>query len=248
MTLPNRNTTAITGSAFCQDNMSAPRNIREDNIVNEIISGNFPDFLREFEPITINEKSNSIVLLVMKDYLCLGSNEDYVRMPLDPLKAQKVCDAFDCSLPTRKLVNDIWKHSENKLAPTPFGPPYDSSMMSMQRLLWSNDKINAQLKSKNPFALTSGHKKDVVLTNRLSPNNPKKRVAIYGWIKQDGTPIQGLQPEAHEETYSDYSHGIRLIYNEVLINGNMARLQDIFADISYSYLVSDEGNLTFRKY
>lgn len=100
----------------------------------------------------------------------------------------------------------------------------------------------------DPHALTSGHKKDVVITNRLYPNNPNKRVAIYGWIQSNGQPIQGLNPVSHEDTYEDYSHGIRMISNDVIVNGNPMRMQDVFSDAKLWMLVSDEGPLTFQRY
>ncbi len=38
--------------------------------------------------------------------------------------------------------------------------------------------------------LIAGHKKDVVITNRLL--TMPKRVAIYGWHRPNGSPIQPL--------------------------------------------------------
>ena len=246
--IPDR-TSTISGSTFCQNNMTTPRNVRQDNIIKECLSGNIPDFLRTFQPITITTANASITLLVMKDYLSIGSDDDYVRMPMQPLTAQKIADQFDCSLPTKKLVDIIWQNSTNKLNPLPWGEPYDSSMMSMSRIPIHNDRINKQFSSSTiAKELTSGHKKDIVLTNRLSPNNPKQRVAIYGWIKPDGIPIQGLNPVSHEVQYEDYSHGVRLVFNDVIVNGNLMRLQDVYQDINLAPLVSDEGILTFRKY
>jgi hypothetical protein len=183
----------------------------------------------------------------MSDYLCLGQS-DYVRMPMNPHTAQKIADQYDCSLPTRKMVNDIWHASVNKLSPKPWGPPYDSSMMHTDRIGIHNGRIQNQLQGHDHTQLTSGHKKDVVLTNKLSPNNPNKRVAIYGWIQSNGQAIQQLNPKDHEDTYADYSHGVRLIANDVIVNGNPMRIKDVFSHPQLSALISDEGVLTFTKY
>jgi len=246
--IPTRDPGAVAGSVFVQNNMNLTGAVREANILNEFMHGNIPNFLRNMVPVTITSGSNSITYLVMPDFLCLGEDYDYVRMPMNPLTAQKIADKFDCTLPTRKMAFDIWSNSVNKLTPLPWGPPYDSDMEKTHRIGTHNQKIQAQLAGKDPFALTSGHKKDVVLTNKLHPKNPKKRVAIYGWIQSNGQPIQGLNPTSHEDTYQDYSHGIRLIANDVIVNGNTMRIQDVFKDAKLASLISDEGILNFQRY
>lgn len=248
--IPSRDPGSITGSAFIQANMDLLGAARELNILHEFQHGNVPDFLRNFTSVTVSDGTNTLAYLVMPDVLCIGSNDDYVRMPMNPHTAQSIADQYDCTLPTRKMVNDIWKQAPNKLEPKPWGPPYDGDMVKTYRIGVHNTTIQNQLSAAglDPHALTSGHKKDVVLTNRLSPNNPNKRVAIYGWIQSNGQAIQGLNPVSHEDTYEDYSHGIRMVANDALLNGNPIRMKDVFAHAVYSALVSDEGPLSFQKY
>lgn len=246
--IPNKPNNSCSGSQFIKNNMNLVGPQRESNILNEFLLGNIPDFLRNFTAITVTYKNNTITYLTMNDYLSIGNNNDYVRMPMNPLTAQKIADKYDCSLPTRKIVNDIWKNSINKVQPLPWGPPYDKSMMDTSRIYIHNNRIQQQLLNKDYSALLSGHKKDVVLSNKLSPNNPNKRVCIYGWIQLNGSAIQNLNPISHEDTYADYSHGIRLIANDVIVNNNIMRLLDVFSDPILSNLVSDEGPLTFTRY
>ncbi len=65
----------------------------------------------------------------------------------------------------------------------------------------------------------AGHKKDVVITNRLT--REQGRIAIYGWHQPTGIPIQPLST-VHGAGYADYSHGIRLVSDVVLIDGKHA--------------------------
>lgn len=246
--IPARDPGATTGSTFIQNNLNIIGAVREQNILNEFLHGNIPDFLRNFTSITVSNNAGSITYLVMTDVLCLGSNEDYVRMPMNPLTAQAIATKYDCTLPTRKMANDIWANAINKLTPLPWGPPFDEDMVKTYRIGVHNSRIQAQLNGLDATTLISGHKKDVVLTNKLYPNNPNKRVAIYGWIQPNGQPIQGLNPVSHDELYADYSHGIRLIANDVMVNGNVMRIQDVFGDPNLSTLVSDEGPLQFQHY
>ena len=246
--IPDRNSVSITGSMFIKNNINLIGSARETNILNEFKNGNMPDFLRSFSKITVSDKTNTISYLVMPDYLCIGSDADYVRMPMNPHTAQSIADKFDCTLPTRKMVNDIWKQSVNKLEPKPWGPPYDADMEKTHRIGTHNNTIQNQLSGLDATKLTSGQKKDVVLSIKLKPNNPNKRVAIYGWIQLNGQAIQGLNPVSHGDMYADYSHGIRLCSNDVIVNGTVMRMEDVFLDAKLSSLLSDEGRLLFQKY
>jgi hypothetical protein len=89
-------------------------------------------------------------------------------------------------------------------------------------------------------ALTAGDKKDLVLTEELwrSPG----RVAIYGWHKLTGTPIQPLST-VHGARYVDYSHGLRLISNTVYVNGAVRSMEDVLADPQLAPILSREGPL-----
>ena len=204
--IPGRDPSAMTGSQFITANMNIKGPEREKNILIEFQHGNIPDFLRHFVPIDIVVNHNTLSYLVMSDYLCIGSDEDYCRMPMGPLTAQAIANQYDCSLPTKLLVDNIWKNSTNKLAPKPWGPPYDNSMSNTYRYGVHNQTIQNQLINKDKTKLISGHKKDVVITNRLASNNPGHRVAIYGWIQANGVAIQGLNPKDHDDHYADYHY------------------------------------------
>src|SRR4029079_8027096 len=90
-----------------------------------ISAGNFPDFLREFKTVPINGtlkssgKDVTATLEVMPDYLAVGSDDDFVRIPMTPQTAQQIADGFGCTLPTRKMVDGIDRAAEVRLAPHP---------------------------------------------------------------------------------------------------------------------------------
>ena len=86
--------------------------------------------------------------------------------------------------------------------------------------------------------LVSGHKKDLVLTNRLS--SAPGRVAIYGWHRPGGNPIQPLST-VHGAEYADYSHGIRLVSRTAFVNGQAVDLQDLLMDGTYAGLLNTDG-------
>ena len=115
-------------------------------------------------------------------------------------------------------------------------------MHSMSRYVEHDKRIDATLKKLviAPGSFIAGHKKDVVMTNRLVTQ--PKQVAIYGWTQLDGKAIQPLSC-VHEASYSDYAHGIRLIAHECMLDGKIDDLRRILQDPVVSIGVSSEGTL-----
>lgn len=186
-------------------------------------------------------------ILVARDYFAIGTPDDYVRMPLAGDVAQEVADALGLLLPTKLIVDLIWRAATTKLAPLPWGPPYDASMYSLARIAEHDARIAKQRHA--PLAgIVAGHKKDVVLTNLLEGR--ADRVAIYGWHRSDGTPIQGPRPNAtsHELAYSDYSHGIRFVAPTMTLDGEQVSVLDVLRDPARCALLSDEGPLRVLRY
>lgn len=62
---------------------------------------------------------------------------------------------------------------------------------------------------------------------------------IYGWHKPDGNPIQPVY-SGHVDWYVDYSHGIRFVNNQVLIDGKPVLFTDILQDPVLYKIFSDE--------
>ncbi len=117
---PSRPSTAMPGSVFIDSIMKlGPSANRDELIVNEILRGNFPDFLRKMVPITISDKGNTLVYNVMPDYIAIGNDTDYTRGPISGPSAQKIADAFGTILPTPKMSDQIWQNAKIQLSPKP---------------------------------------------------------------------------------------------------------------------------------
>ncbi len=91
----------------------------------------------------------------------------------------------------------------------------------------------------------AGHKKDVVIANRLFKTRGK--VAIYGWHKPDGKPIQPLYT-GHAASHVDYSHGIRLVSRRMMVNGVATTIEEVLADPAAAPLLSNEGPMPQTRY
>lgn len=243
--LPPRPADAPTGSEFLARTAGMDPDAREEAIAAEILRGNVPDFLREGRTVTIegqgaDGRPHAIDLSVTPDYLAIGTDEDFVRIPMTPGTAQRIADATGTSLPTTRIVDEIYASADGRLTPDPLTPGpgmttnayYGDHQAAIER-----QRIRAGIEN---GALLAGHKKDVVLTNRLA--DQPDRVAIYGWHQPNGRPIQSLSL-VHGAYYADYSHGVRLVDDRVRVDGAWRSLTDVLADPNLAGLLSAEGPL-----
>lgn len=127
---------------------------------------------------------------------------------MTPQAAGRIAERLGMSLPTPPIVDAIWAAAPVKLEPAPIEP--GPEMTTVPVFVAHTDSIRAQRRtvSEPMGTLTAGHKKDVVDTPELTSN--PGRVAIYGWHRRDGAPIQPLYL-GHTDRWVDYSHGIRLV-------------------------------------
>jgi hypothetical protein len=245
--IPKRQRGSLTGSQFLANTKNMLQPAREKVILAELRRGNVPDFLRRLRPVKFSMKrggkSYDAVLLVMPDYLALGSDSDFVRIPMTPVTAQNIADHYGLMLPTKKMVDVIYERAEKTLPPKPL-PPKTPEMELNDYYLRHNAIIEGQLEGVNRSHIIAGHKKDIILTNQLVSN--PFRVAIYGWHRSVGNPIQPVSL-VHGNGYADYSHGVRLVAPMMIINNKIYPVAEVLQDSNRSYLISEEGPLRYTR-
>jgi hypothetical protein len=249
--LPERPADAPGGTQFAARIATLPLPQREEEIYAQVLTGNVPPFLRKLCPVqvtnSVSGKTNTARFYVTPDYLAVGSDDDYFLMPVSPNLGQRIADALNCSLPTRKMVNDIYSAAEVKLPPSPIPPSPAMTTVAVfsnhNATVWSQRK--AQLPDHPLGALVAGHQKDVVLSARLA--GAPGRVAIYGWHQTNGVPIQPLYLK-HVAGWVDYSQCIRLVQQSLLVNGEPSTVARVLADPALCELLSDEGVVAAPRY
>jgi len=218
---------------------------REALIFKEITSGNIPDYLKNFVTIKTVQKDNKgrkhkVTLFVKSDYLSIGNDKSSFIIPMGPITAQRIADTLNCSLPTPKVVDLIYMKSKLKLEPFNYIPRGNRN--ETPDILNDHSRvIFAQIKAagKMPGVFVAGTKKDVVICSKLSDPQKTHHVIIYGWHKLDGKAIQPAY-NGHIDIYVDYSHGIRLISNRVIIDGKEYNYREVLKDPILFSLLSDE--------
>jgi len=241
--IPPRAPQALTGSQFAESVSSMDRQQREHAILGQLLDGNLPGFLRKLVPVKLSYepaggKTLVATIFVMPEYLAIGSDSDFLRIPMNFHTATAIADRFRFVLPTKKIVDAAYDQSTCRFTPQPL--PAGQQMTSTEYYRMHNAMIDKQSRTRGfPLgALVSGHKKDVVLTNRL--RSRPDRIAIYGWHRATGDPIQPLST-LHGAGYADYSHGIRLVGGMAMIKGRLQSVHDILQDSLFANLLSDEG-------
>lgn len=155
-----------------------------------------------------------------------------MRVPVTPWAAQKIAEDQQAILPSRKLVDEIWKAAAKRIEPV----TRENSGETNTALGWLEHSRAIDSKIGDETGLVSGQKKDIV----VGPSLDGKKVAIYGWHRQSGQPIQPYST-VHGAEFIDYSHGARLISRSATLDGEPVDLREVFRNPTTVDLVSDQG-------
>ena len=231
-------------------------NKRDKSLYDQLVAGNLPSFLRNFVPVTVKspDGAHSITYHVMPDYLAVGSDDDYVTVPLGGPVAERLAEAYGCILPTPKMVWDIHSQAVHvTLEPRPYAGTKDARK---QPSTWAYEEYSNAIKKsigkalsaagKSRGALVAGHRKDVVISDDL-PLMRSKLVFYGGWLRNERTHKQtgvktwhdilqgtegGIKQLAgpHPAYYTDYSHGVRFVSRAVTVDGKQRDIGAVLKD------------------
>lgn len=237
----------LTGSDFYKTAAAFNWQQRDSLVLKEVLAGNIPSFLEKFVPVhaRINEPRSGKIIkatyYVAPDYLAIGTDKDWARINITPRAAQQIADSMNCFLPTRKIVDDIYRAAKVKLEPVPMYAFRDSTPTMLQHHLI----VEGQRKGRK--GLIAGIQKDVVISGKITRDGRPDRVAIYGWHQPNGVPIQPLYT-GHIYWWVDYSQGIRLVYRKIKVDGKWLDYTELMKDPVLQRLLCDEEYCDFYKY
>ena len=97
---------------------------REAAILGQLLQGNIPAFLRHLSPVVLSEhlangRLVKAIVCVSPDYLAIGTDRDFMLVPMRLRTALTVAMNFGFTLPTRKLVDAIYRQAPVHLQPQP---------------------------------------------------------------------------------------------------------------------------------
>ncbi len=246
VSFPEPSGEALTGSQFYRTAAAYGWRARDSFAIEAFHRGQVPRYLQRFVPVRSvwvdsTGRSWKAVFQVSRDYFMVGTDADWARVPLTPMAGQRMADELGCFLPTRRLVDLIHAQSRVRLEPVPMYAYRDSTVTMMQHDLI----VEGQRRGRR--GLVSGIKKDVVLCSVEALKGRVHRVAIYGWHRSDGRPIQPLYT-GHVDWYVDYSHGIRFVRRKVRVNGRWMDYTDLMRHPLMRGLITDERGEMMTRY
>ena len=258
---PPRDKSAIGGRAFMEKikGEGAPSDWvkRENAIVAELSAGNMPDNLLKWIKIDLTYTGKSGTLTgtveVLPDYLAIGSNDDYVHVPLDPVSAQRIADRFDAILPTARICHAIYlrRRRTASMRSSALLPGRQRSQgREERRAQTSSAAISSTPRRFRP--LVRGHftrrtrgrpKKDVVIAKRL--HSEPERIAFHGFYDSAEFPHepcyenptkaaarvqQGSADTCAQPAVLRLQPGRPLVHPSMTINGKQKMVADVLAD------------------
>jgi len=227
------------------------RILREEQIEAEILGGNFPDFMRQLVQIDVlipdlqqaekeTQQLRTASYWVMPDYLMAGNDKDFLRLPMQPLTAQRIADKLGFFLSTAKIADDVYVAAAVKLEPQPL----IEAREAFATFVHHHALIEEQRQGRP--GLIAGIKKDVISTPRLFQTDRPNREALYGWHKPDGQPIQPIYT-GHVDHYVDYSHGFRLVWQYIRVGDKYLHYTEVLQDpVLRQLLTNEDNNVHFR--
>lgn len=223
LALPPRPRDALGGEAFFASIERATVAERETALEEQLLHGNVPRFLRSLVPVPVRLGELEARVFVTPDYVAIGSDEDFVRVPLLVRTAARIAASAQSLFPTVELVDAIYRSAGLKLGSPPMAPGL--GMASSRYFVEHNRAIEDHRRARGlPLGtLLAGPKKDLVLTARLLAR--PGRTPIYGWFREDGSVIQPLSL-VHDHHHLDYTHGLRLVSAGAEIGGRRVPLLD----------------------
>jgi hypothetical protein len=180
---------------------------REHEIIRYGEAGNLPAALWRFVTVTSTRKDargkeHTFSYDVSFDFFSLGVDTDYIRIPMWPITAQRLLDAWQCTLPTPRMVEQIHKQSVPIVMPTT-----STARDRPQRMrIPTGSSTPRSKRRRSPIGtLISGHRKDVVISKGLHDHPrqrrylrraQKRRIVVADPLERHITQqsLRGLQP------------------------------------------------------
>lgn len=221
---------------------------RDEAIVKAVSAGHHAPL--NWARIQIRYQGRVASVFVMRDAVMVGEPGDYCRVSMNADTAQRVAWALGGYLPTTKICDAIWDAAEVRVPPCTQGPPkysYDD-MDKPSRMVDYHNAVDKEIIARGSLGNLIGNVgKDWVLTNK---NLGSDRVRNYGWYVSSGWSVSAsgyrmIQTlgAAHNSRHVDYSQMVRLVKNEIEVEGNLLTFAEVALSPDLAWVVSSEGIL-----
>ncbi|MFC1585244.1 hypothetical protein ACFL5V_06840 [Fibrobacterota bacterium] len=238
---PPRPENSLSGSEFAAFSRNLTRKQRQTAVMRELQRGNIPDFLRTFVPVAMESVRNGdtlrAIIRVAPDYLSIGANQNFIRIPLSYQTAAAIAENFGCALPTQKMADAVCRQAEVKLtSPAPALVPFRNEGTLYQDLQRKEQKLARTFPRGR---LAAGHRRDLIVAGRSW--NVLKHAALYSGCPDQEPAVRLVY--LFDGQFPDHAAGVRLVSSRVLVNGREMDIRELRRDSSLARVLAYEGPL-----
>lgn len=223
---------------------------RDEQILSAITEGFHRPIV--WQPVTSTYKGVTATAWVTDDAIAVGTDADWIRVPVRHATAQRIADHFGALLPTTKIVDLAWQQAQTRIDAhqQPFSTTTETSLVY-------HDAIEAERKGRGGLTRTVG--KEFVNANKLK-NWPDYMVQ-YGmhsptarWTGPGGLKVwqpcalDVTSPPPHNLWHTDYSSMATLVHPTCQIDGIERAIADVLRDPELAPLFSHEGAMTVLRH
>lgn len=225
---------------------------RHHLVLAQVAEQNMPDSWDDWVTVTVNGRKGTVLEFDVSPHgLRIGTNDDWVEVPLDGPHSAAAADMLGARLATAWMVGQIYEAARSKgrvaryfaatqiarsLGYDDWDPnaPDGAKMMSAEFFERRNALLREWLQKNevDDSVLVAGYFKCVVppVDGVTRPGG----LEMLGGYDDAGSRIQPLSGGFHEQSFYDYSQNLRLAKEPLRVDGRSMTLEEFWGNSSYA--------------
>jgi hypothetical protein len=221
-------------------------------VLEQVAEHNMPDSWDDWATVTVKGRKGSVVEFEVSPHgLRIGTDEDWVEIPLDGPHSAAAAEILGLHLATAWMVDQIYEAARSKgrvvhyyaatqiaksLGYSDWNPndPDGVKMRSIEFFKQRSELLRDQLRQQkvDDSALASGYFKSVVPP--IDGVTRSGGLEMIGGYNTAGERIQPLSGGFHERTFFDYSQNLRLAKGVLRVDGRPMTMGEFFGSVKYA--------------
>jgi hypothetical protein len=222
-------------------------------VLEQVARHNMPDTWDDWVTVTVHGRKGTVVEFEVSPHaLRIGTNQDWVEVPLDGPHAAAAAEILGHTLCTAWMVEQVYAQAKKHGGAIHyFAAAEIATSLGLQG--WNNDVPDGE-KMKSPEFF---QQRSILLQNWLNDHAIAPGTLVAGYFKtvvppvdgltrhgglemlgghtDQGEKIQSLSGGFHGRIFFDYSHNIRLVKNGIRVQGQAMTLTEFFSSTKYAF-------------
>jgi hypothetical protein len=225
---------------------------RQDLVLEQVAAKNMPDSWDDWVTVTVDGRKGTVVEFEVSPHgLRLGTNADWVEVPLDGPHSAAAAEMLGVRLATAWMVDQVYDATRSKgcvvhyfaatqiahsLGYADWSPnaPDGKKMMSAEFFEQRNLLLHEWLRKNDvdDSTLVAGYFKCVVPP--IDGVTHHGGLEMIGGHDDTGSLVQPLSGGFHERAFYDYSQNLRLAQDRLRVDGRPMTLEEFYSSVPYA--------------